>query len=284
MAHRSALALESSSASRSKASPRTDPLVCEWGETEAQKGRGQEPRPHGGGRAGAKITPGGKEAAGTGQVTQRAGSCALDLGGQATGCPLPHWPCHSLTPGQPRASLSQPCLESTFCLRKPAACQAFASNLVVGLVLGAWGALFVSQDEALLGAQPGPGTSLKVTAGEGWKSSRPDQRQRDPRAGLAPTLPVLEGIREDCRQVVTFLRSHNTSSRDWTCRPPLALGVALALGQRGLFVSSCPCTGQLRGQKRVDTEGFQGSSWGWTPTPGSALEPPLRGPPRSWPP
>lgn len=45
-----------------------------------------------------------------------------------------------------------------------------------------------------------------------------------------------------------------------------------------LFVSSCPCEDDSGVRKRVDTEGFQGSPWGWTPTPGSAPERPLRRP------
>ena len=139
------------------------------GETEAQKWR-EQGRGHMGGRAGAKFTPGGKEAAGTGWMTQGAGSCALVLGGQAAGRPLPHWPCRGLTRGGPEPAFLNPVWKTRSISGRPAACQAFTSP-VHGSGAGSLGHTFcVTRDEALLGRSPGPGPSLKVTAAGGWKS------------------------------------------------------------------------------------------------------------------
>lgn len=155
----SALALESHQ--HLGARPATDrPPRLMSGETEAQKGR-QQGQGHTGGRAGAKFTPGGKEAAGTGQTTQGAGSRALALGDQAAGRPLPHWPCRGLTRGGPEPAFLNPVWKTCSISGRPAACQAFMSP-VHGSAAGSLGCTFcVSQ---------GPGTSLKVRAGGGWKS------------------------------------------------------------------------------------------------------------------
>lgn len=218
------------------------------GETEAQKGR-EQGQGHTGGRAGAKITSGGKQAAGTGRVTQRAGSCALDLGGQAAGRPLPHWPCHSLTRGSPEPAFLNPVWKTRSISGKPAACQAFTS-LVRGSGAGSLGRTFcASQGRGPAGAQPWP---RHFSESHGWwrLEISDDQRQRDPRAELAQALPVLEGIREDRRRVVTFLRSHSTPAAELgPAAHPLPSAVALALGQRGALCLKLSLCGQLRGQK-----------------------------------
>lgn len=211
-------------------------------------------------------------------MTQRAGSCAPDLGGQATGRPsaplaLPQ----PSTRGSPEPAFLNPVWKARSVSGKPAGPARPLRAWFVGLVLGAWGALLCEpRTQALLGRSPGPGTSLKVTAGEGWEISD-DQGQRDPRAELAQALPVLEGIREDCRQVVTLLTGRTAHQQQRLDLPPTPCpsAVALALGQRGLFVSSCP-SGQLRGSERGLILRAQGLPWGWTPTPGSASSLPLQ--------
>ena len=109
------------------------------------------------GRAGAEFTPGGKEEAGTGRMTQRARSRALGLGGRAAGRPLPHRSCHGRTRGSPEPAFLNPVWKTRFISGRPAACQAFTSP-VLASGAGSLGRTFcVSQGQGPVGPSPGPG-------------------------------------------------------------------------------------------------------------------------------